>query len=352
MTPFTPLSTSFHRGQLPTKRNIAKHLDSPYVHTRVTTEQRRLRKVKDWDNHRRTKNLLCLLSDSIRNGEIEKRRQGRKYDPYALNLSEKLRRCHRHLTTLTCGKHIERTIPTFTCEFRLCPHCARRQANNKVHKYIPRSFAFVKLHNVTPCHLVLTQPKKNNESLKEAVNRLLKSFKKLYRRQFFKAYFKGGLWSIEFTFDGESYHVHLHVLVFRSKWFDVARLKSEWSSVGGGENLRLDRITDIKKGIREVLKYISKPSDIERFTSAQLQQVIDMKGRRFMGTFGEFHNFSKGFDPEDYAHILNGLEDDQTEYLQEGDPCPKCGDPLFELQQNEDSYGLFLTSLVAQGRSP
>jgi len=268
-------------------------------------------------------------------------------------LADKVKECHSGMAWLTCGKHVYKPIPNKTCQFRLCPYCARRQANKKFKKYYLSAYAFAKVNGYQSMHLVLTQKKVARECLQPAVNRLMAAYRKLIRRSVWKEYFKGGLWSIEFTFTETAYHVHLHMVVFRSKFIDVDLLRAEWQSVGGGENLRLTQITDISKGLREVLKYIGKPIDISNFTSDNLKDVLDMKGKKFFGTFGEFRTFNRKFNEGDYSELFADLEIPlDVSDLEEGHPCPDCGDELFQIRHSQRGYIKFLQLLESNGRSP
>lgn len=342
MRPVTPLSPLSRRSLAPVqdRSNRRQHT---YLDTRVTTKHQQTARRKksrsaDAKDRRETKRHLTGLARQL--GERR--------------LADRLQRCHSNVAFLTCGQHTHNYIPNYVCEFRLCPNCGRRQAKKKFNKYHERVLTFAKIRRVTPCHLVLTQERRKGESLQSAVARLIGAFKKFRRRAVMSEYFSGGLWSVEFTWDGEAYHAHLHCLVFRRKFVDVDLLRAEWTSCGGGQNLRLDRIDDLQKGLREVLKYIAKPVDVTTFGAQNLRDVLRMKGKRFFGTFGEFHTFSRKFDPVAYAHILDELEVDGHPDLQEGMPCPDCGETLFEIRQSEDEHIAFLRLLeVPNGaRSP
>jgi len=356
MSKLLPLLTSSNRNSFVPAKNSLKPQPHTYVHTRVTTSQREPRKKRKggqsvkWQARLDTKNYIIGLTEELlktRNTKI------RSYAYKLLNAKHNLRNCHSKVAWLTCGKHVHKAIPNKTCQFRLCPFCARRQANKKFNKYHLSTYAFAKVNGYQPMHLVLTQKKVVKEGLQDSVNRLMASYRKLIRRSLFKEYFKGGLWSIEFTFDGHAYHTHLHMVVFRSKFFDVRLLRAEWAAVGGGENLRLVPIKDISKGLREVLKYIGKPIDIGNFTSDNLKDILDMKGKKFFGTFGEFRSFNAKFNEGDYSELFADLEMPlDVSGLEEGHPCPDCGDELFQIRQSERGYIKFLQLLESNGRSP
>jgi diadenosine tetraphosphate (Ap4A) HIT family hydrolase len=252
-------------------------------------------------------------------------------------LADKLRRCHSRLSVLTCGRHIAQVIPNFTCEFRLCPDCGRRRSRKLQNKYLPTMRAFLRDHHVTPVHLVLTQTHKK-ETRKQSAKRINDAFKKLQRRSFWKEFFKGGTWSLEFTKDKNGlHHTHLHIIGFRRKFFDIELLRSEWLAVTGDSHvLNLKPILDIAAGLREVVKYVSKPLDVRRFGADDLREFLKLKNMRMFGTFGEFREFCKGFDRSDNdGDEVSELEKANRD-LTEGCACPKCNAPLFDLRLSSD----------------
>jgi diadenosine tetraphosphate (Ap4A) HIT family hydrolase len=192
------------------------------------------------------------------------------------------------------------------------------------------------LHNkVTPVHLVLTQTHKK-ETRKQSLKRIKDAFGKLQRRAFWKEFFKGGTWSLEFTKDKNGlHHTHLHIVGFRRKFFDIELLRDEWLAVTGDSHvLHLKPILDIATGLREVVKYVSKPLDIRRFGAADLKEFLGLKNMRMFGTFGEFRDFCKDFEPSDNDAAVVGELESLARDLVEGCACPQCNEPLFDLRMS------------------
>lgn len=323
---------------------ISQREPTSYLDTRVINSQRsepkkpRLPYSERAESRLKTKRHLIALAD-----EIHERR-----------LSEKLRDCHSKLAVLSCGRHVSKVIPNSTCEFRLCPDCARRRSQKLQRKYLPLVEPFLQKNYVKPVHLVLTQ-KHRKETLKQSVDRLMKSFGKLTRRKFWKQHFKGGLWSLEFTLDkAGNYHTHLHVLAFRSQYFDIKNLRSLWKEITGDSHvLRLDMISDAIAGTKEVLKYAIKPLSVSELTADNLKDFMKMKKARFVGTFGEFREHCRNYSTSDNADVstlstdLESLAKDLTE----GCACPVCDDPLFELRMSGNDLPSFLRKIEQSGRS-
>jgi hypothetical protein len=207
--------------------------------------------------------------------------------------------------------------------------------------------AFVREHRVTPVHLVLTQAHKK-ETRKQSVKRLKTAFNNLIRREFWKEHFKGGTWSIEFTKDKDNlHHTHLHVIGFRTKFFDIDLLREEWLSVTGDSYvLHLDRITDLSRGLLEVFKYVSKPLDIDGFTAEDLRDFLNLRNTHLFGSFGEFRIFKSNYVVSDEDKVSLP---DYSRYgnLVEGSVCPSdnCDRPLFEKRRSAEGFMSYLRKI-------
>ncbi len=251
-----------------------------------------------------------------------------KQEKYADSMSK----CGERWSAMTCGDHIASKIPFHRCNIRFCPVCANRRAARFVRKYLVFVVAFIALNlSYKPCLLTLTQKKIKGESKREARARILASFKKVIRRKFFDEYFAGGIWAGEVTENSLGNHFHLHLFVFRRKFIDEKLLKSEWSKVSpGAKNLNIKLIDSVENGLREVIKYISKPIPSENLTLQSVREILELKGLRMIDTFGDFRNFCRDYEPP---------EDEESETVESakrdfvaGECCPhpNCGKPLFE----------------------
>jgi hypothetical protein len=298
----------------------SKTAQSAYLDKRVTKSQRENKRARSQRARERLRTKEHLVRLAVGLGEVE--------------LAEKIDRCHSRLSVLTCGRHIARIIPNFTCEFRLCPDCGRRRSRRLQNKYLPAMRAFMLHNKVTPVHLVLTQTHRK-ENRKQSAKRIKDSLTRLQRRGFWKEYFKGGTWSLEFTKDKNGlHHTHLHIIGFRRRFFDIELLRGEWlAATGDSHVLNLKPIVDIAAGLREVVKYVSKPLDIRRFGAADLKEILGLKNMRMFGTFGEFREFCTDFEPSDNDAAVGDLESLARD-LVEGCACPQCNEPLFDLRMS------------------
>jgi hypothetical protein len=245
-------------------------------------------------------------------------------------VAESMSLCGQRFDVLTCGQHIVAKMPYHRCNVRYCPMCASRRANKYKSKYLPYALAFVKLSPVplTPCLLTLTQKKIKGEKLIDARNRLMTSFRKFIRHSFFNDYFAGGIYALENTVSDDGNHCHLHTVVFRKKFVNHTLLKEHWATVSAGaENLNIKRIDSLESGLKECIKYISKPIPADRLETNHVKEILQLKGQRMIDRFGDFRKFC-------LTHELPEVEARERPKLEEGLCCPNCNDnnnKLFQL---------------------
>jgi hypothetical protein len=260
-----------------------------------------------------------------------------------VNYADSMSKCGSKWSVMSCGEHIASKLPFHRCNIRFCPSCANRRSAKFVKKYIPYVSAFLKANpGYAPCLLTLTQSKQSGETKRDARARILKSFKMIIRRKFFLESFAGGIWACEVTESESGNHCHLHIFIFRkAAWgknmaereASLKMLKSEWAKVSpGAKNLNLKLIdgTDgIGSGLREVIKYISKPIPADDLTLDSVKQVLQLKGLRMLDTFGEFRAFCRDYEiPESETP---DIEAGKHEFVTgECCPCAGCEKPLFE----------------------
>jgi hypothetical protein len=72
--------------------------------------------------------------------------------------------------------------------------------------------------------------------------------------------------------------------------------------------------------------------DIRRFGAEDLKEFLGLKNMRMFGTFGEFRDFCKDFEPSDNDAAAVGDLESFSRDLVEGCACPKCNQPLFDLR--------------------
>jgi plasmid rolling circle replication initiator protein Rep len=279
--------------------------------------------------------------------------------------AERISRCNRFVELTLCENgHIANKKVNFRCEHRLCPECDSRRAYEKIKEFEPIVEAFLEYRpELSAIHLILTQLQKPNETLKQARKRLIKAVKKLIGRKFWTDNFAGSLNGYEFTISYRTYkngavHFHLHLMAFckipaseRSKQW-LKEFHRVWSAVSNGENknLKIVPVTDVKSGLRELIKYVCAPSDIQKFTVEHLAEVEELHRVKMTSTFGDFNKFVTAFRAEEPEQPEKEPETQKEEL--ELSETPKEEPKLSETQKEELKLREFITAYRAAHKQP
>jgi hypothetical protein len=341
---FSPTSTLKNYGQVSQSSYVHKKGKHPHINDE---KPKRKSKSERLEIKYETKKKLVNLLEAV--GETK--------------TAKSMKLCGAFDDALTCGQHIVAETPNHRCNVRYCVLCANRRANKYQKKYLPFASAFLKFTvdelgrivkrrtKITPCLLTLTQVKIKGEKLKDSRERILSSFRNFIRHDFFDDYFDGGLFTVENTISYDANHTHLHIVVFRKKFLDVALLKAEWATVSdGAENLNIKRIADVgtlEDGLRECIKYVSKPIDFENFEREHLLELLEIKGKRMIDTFGKFRKFCQIYKPEEKPK-------EEKQKLEEGNCCFHCNDGsvLFHVRLSAKQKIEFYRQIEQQQGSP
>ncbi len=180
------------------------------------------------------------------------------------------------------------------CHDRFCLPCANEKARvaaARLHAKIqgtPHRFLTLTLHTDT-------------DSLADSLSRLLKSFRKLRQRAFWKRHVKGGIAIVEVTYnhDRKRWHPHLHVVV-AGRYMAKADIGKEWYAVTGDSwivDIRL--IRDDNTASKYLAKYATKGynASVTKTFETLTTALVAMRGRRLLITFGTWRGF-RITDPE------------------------------------------------------
>ncbi len=190
----------------------------------------------------------------------------------------------------------------FYCHDRWCEACSKARtltiADNLQEKLAASSTPGV--------HIVLTL-KHRAEDLAPQVDRLIRCFRTLRSKPWWKARVTGGAYFPQLhvaAADG-LWHVHLHA-IGESYYLDELELSTLWHSITGDSfNVQVSRIVDGRSIAREVTRYVAKPVDGN--TTADPDRLAEMMraltGRRLCSTFGSWRGWAltarKAPDPEE-----------------------------------------------------
>ncbi len=241
----------------------------------------------------------------------------------------RMKQCCSLFKHLTCGQHTLRSYPTFRCKKPFCPDCAAERANRLSRQTEAKIAEAMRTNKGRLCFLTLTM--KNAATLDGGLSNLKKSFANFKRKKVFKERIKGYFGGFDYTFNSKTndFHVHLHLIILRGKFWKQSDISDAWRDVTGDSFIvDIREIKDAGKGVKEVCKYAVKPNDLMKMPDDKFLEVVKMKkGTRMFISGGCFYNV-KLDDADDAAgdNVFSQFAD-----LTEGDACPFCDQELFNV---------------------
>lgn len=179
------------------------------------------------------------------------------------------------------------------CHDRLCTPCANERSArlrdalratmaNKKHTFI----------TLTLCG--------RNETLRELVDRLYRSFRYLRSSKLWQEHVTGGAAFLEIKWSDKAgrWHPHLHIIC-ESSYMDQGHLSDAWRSITRDSFIvDIRRVKDARIASSYVAKYASKPLNMTfAHVTARLDEaVLALKGRRLCLTFGTWYGIP--LDPD------------------------------------------------------
>jgi hypothetical protein len=189
---------------------------------------------------------------------------------------------HLYTTIVCIGCGHEISVPVY-CKDRFCPICSgprsrriRRKLNWYVHNSTLKPGQSFK-------HLVLTV--RNDPDLSATVDLLVRSFRRLRQRAWWKRHVTGGAYVIEITGRPGNWHPHIHVLL--QSWFmPYQKLKSLWEKCSGSWGVSIQERPPHAVA-NYLTDYITKAPKMEAFTR---QMNLALGNRRLYSVFGSWHS--------------------------------------------------------------
>jgi hypothetical protein len=233
--------------------------------------------------------------------------------------------CYSDFRALMCQNgHVVEPIPTYKCGFRLCGDCARVRQVKAYQRLYPRLEEFRRRHPGDRPVLITLTAKSSFDPLYGVAQQFKEWVRRLRRSKKWKACIRGGLVSYEITWSAEyGWHFHAHILAFRQAWWEQAELAAQWAAIteGAGQIVDIRAVQDFGGAVREVLKYVYKPSDVEQWGPQQVAEFMELKGIKLSECYGELRGL-KVESGEDLDGEAAPAE------LREGSLCPHCQKPL------------------------
>lgn len=213
-----------------------------------------------------------------------------------------------HVREWELSKETRLRNANFCKRFLICPCCASRRAAKMVNAYADKVAVVMDMHpGLIPIMITLTI--KNGPDLGERLQHIKDAWKRMgaARRKGASASGRheaiemnkvlGSVRAIEVTYNhkAKEWHPHIHIFALVTEFINPAHLSSEWEKFTGDSfivDVRKVRpksddpeaMDPIKGGLIEVLKYVSKPSELPPELLYELYQTA--KGSRFTDPHG------------------------------------------------------------------
>lgn len=216
---------------------------------------------------------------------------------------------HRIYCT-ACGKHFD--VPV-SCGNRFCPVCSFQRKKRVIRK-INSILAFISPSvGYSVKFITLTIP--NQPDLRLMAYDLIRSFRRLRQRSFWRNRVVGGAYFMQVTGRPGAWHAHLHILA-ESRYFPVDRLSALWSKVSTGKIVHIKQVP-LTAAVNYVTAYIA---GTELSSSDAVSAGFELRGLRLFQPFGTWHDVCRIAPSSGFC-------------------CPSCGDGSFYV--NRDIYRAF-----------
>jgi hypothetical protein len=321
------LSVSRHESKPLKKSEIA--LDAPSIYTVQQVDIRH----REFRRESQRKGERWSLRTATKKDIIA------RLDQFDHKAALRMKQCCSLFKVTTCGTHTVKCYPTFRCKKLICPDCASERAARLSRQTEAKIREVMKTNSGRLCLLTLTI--KNTPTYDGGLSKLKKDFAKFKRKKEFKQHIKGYFGAFECTCNSKTgdFHVHLHLIVLRGKFWNQSDISDTWREVTGDSFIvDIREIKDVHKGVKEVCKYIVKSTDLMKMPDEKFREVVKMKkGTRMFISGGCFYNV-KLDDADDGDG--DGADDVFSQFadLKEGDLCPFCNEMLFDVLVDRESH--------------
>lgn len=256
--------------------------------------------------------------------------------PFNESVASRFLKCGQDFVVLECNNCKRLHTLSINCGLRICKSCTKKRWSKLHKKYSP----LVRSKNPKTLSL-LTLTIKNLVYLdSNVIHRLITHFVNFRRRTYVKNRLKGGLWCIEIKGTRGNYNLHVHCII-ESKWFnkpsmqeakqisiperlnktkniqskedlvkysgrDIGQitLSAIWENITGDPVIDIRRIKSTKEALRYVLKYVTKPPDLEA-PEDFVDFLIAFYSIPMLKTFGSFYHAVILFTPRLICYQCN-----------------------------------------------
>jgi len=209
---------------------------------------------------------------------------------------------HPYITLVCCHCGEQISVPQY-CGDRFCPVCSASRRSRVRFRLSTLIDLARPLPGESIKHLTLTIP--NLPDPDAALDVLIKSFRKLRARAWWKRNVSGGAYVVEITGQDGSWHVHIHAVIC-ARYLPFDLLKRIWMECSPGNHVYIQKIPKAA-AVGYLTKYLTKESvsNEDRPTVSRA-----LRSRRLFQCFGSWAGVSVSVPVYRY-------------------PCPACNNSLW-----------------------
>ena len=180
------------------------------------------------------------------------------------------------------------------CRDRACPLCQGARARETAAR------AETAIREMDSTRFLTLTVRSNDDSLRDRLKHLRQSFGRLRRTKTWLRHVRGGIYTIEITYNASTkqWHPHLHALV-DGAYFPHATLVAAWrEATTDSDVVDIRAIYGAKSAARYVAKYATKPAEIALWPRTRIAEwARAIHGSRLIAAFGALHGVN--LDPAD-----------------------------------------------------
>ena len=173
------------------------------------------------------------------------------------------------------------------CRDRCCPRCGTHRGRELALK-----IAHLTRQMDSPRLITLTIASKPGEGLRELLDHLRASFRRIRKLPLWRSKVKGGVYTVEVTRNEQTgaWHPHVHIVADGSYW-DQASISSAWEEASEGSKIvDVRKINNATQTAKYVADYVAKPYAHGSWDADAICEWAEaMHRQRLSHTFGSLH---------------------------------------------------------------
>lgn len=174
-------------------------------------------------------------------------------------------------------------VASSACHLRFCPICAKKRAGEVTERITKW------LETTENARLITLTIKHSRKPLREQLDYLIASWRKLYKSESWRYWVSAGVWVIQVTYNRKrsEWHPHLHILTV-GKFYPQEILKKDWKRASGGSFIvDIRGLGQAKEAAKYVGRYVGRACNLSDVPKVRWKELYwSLNGKRLFGEFG------------------------------------------------------------------